>query len=92
MDFTLSDSQRSLSGSLSSLNSHQGVPIQPQSQHSAPLSLQDIQDPGTFRLDSPSSKKRVTKANFINKTPGLSEQLDPSDPFNTLDPTWAVKK
>ena len=59
-----------------------------------PPSLADLQNPNTFKLDqSPPGRRKVTKQNFINKTTSIkdSQDVDPSDPLNTLDPLWTVK-
>ena len=59
-----------------------------------PPSLADLQNPNTFKLDqSPPGRRKVTKQNFINKTASIkdSQEVDPNDPLNTLDPLWTVK-
>ena len=59
-----------------------------------PPSLAELQNPNTFKLDqSPPGRRKVTKQNFINKTTSIkdSQDVDPNDPLNTLDPLWSVK-
>ena len=56
------------------------------------LSLQDLQNPQTFQLDTtPPSKRKITKAEFENAQQGQRTQPDPNDPFAELDPLWGKK-
>lgn len=63
---------------------------------SKPISLAELTDPTKFQLDSVlPTKKKVTKADFFNRTgEGNLEKrdLDPLDPFGNLDPMWSLKK
>ena len=58
-----------------------------------PLSLADLQNPATFRIDpSPSTKRKITKASFFDPArPSLSEGNDITDPLSQLDPLWSIK-
>jgi hypothetical protein len=64
-----------------------------ESTSSAVLSLADLQNPKTFRMDViPPSKKKITKANFVNSVGGLMEEKkDDGDPLSQLDPMWTIK-
>lgn len=58
-----------------------------------PLSLADLQNPSTFKMDvSQPTKKKITKASFLNPSRSLAEgSTDPSDPLSQLDPLWSLK-
>ena len=58
-----------------------------------PLSLADLQNPATFRIDpSPSTKRKITKASFFDPArPSLSVGNDIADPLSQLDPLWSLK-
>ncbi|CAH1788589.1 unnamed protein product [Owenia fusiformis] len=55
--------------------------------------LTDLQNPEKFTLEpSPSSKRKITKANFNTHSGCLeSSQVDPADPLSQLDAMWSVK-
>lgn len=57
--------------------------------------VEDLTDPQKFQLDlAQPSKKRITKADFLNRTESNLEKRDinPSDPFGSIDPLWGLKK
>jgi len=69
-----------------------------------PLSLTDLQNPNTFRMDAtPPNKKKITKANFANSMGSLTGGggvgggvsggglVDTADPLSMLDPLWTLK-
>ena len=59
----------------------------------APLSLADIQNPLTFKLDTtPPTKRKATKQDFFKQESGIGTVMTDSDPFSQLDPLWSVKK
>lgn len=55
-------------------------------------SLMDLQNPSSFTLGADGGKKKITKASFLDKTSGLSDNLDNDDPFSSIDPLWTMKK
>ncbi|CAG5117254.1 unnamed protein product, partial [Candidula unifasciata] len=60
-----------------------------------PSSLAQLQDPATFTLGSPDSKKKskITKANFHQTMGSLqTTRNDPGDPLGSLDPLWTMAK
>lgn len=62
---------------------------------SVPISLAQLQDPATFTLGSPDSKKKgkITKANFHQAVGSLqTTSNDPGDPLGSLDPLWTMSK
>lgn len=73
--------------------SKEGSPFHQSARSGNQLSLADLQNPQTFDLGTSEGKKKVTKANFQQKTSGLSDHADdPSDPLSSLDPLWSLNK
>ncbi|XP_061164355.1 tyrosine-protein phosphatase non-receptor type 23-like [Saccostrea echinata] len=73
--------------------SKEGSPFHQSARAGNQLSLADLQNPHTFDLGTSEGKKKITKANFQQKTSGLSgHSSDPSDPLNSLDPLWSLNK
>ncbi|XP_062613644.1 tyrosine-protein phosphatase non-receptor type 23-like [Saccostrea cucullata] len=73
--------------------SKEGSPFHQSARAGNQLSLADLQNPQTFDLGTSEGKKKITKANFQQKTSGLSGQtIDPSDPLGSLDPLWSLNK
>lgn len=83
------DASSEISASSSAANSRPGSA----SLNPVLLSLADLQNPSTFKMDpSQPTKKKITKASFLNPSRSLAEgSTDPSDPLSQLDPLWSLK-
>lgn len=73
--------------------SKEGSPFHQPARPGNQLSLADLQNPQTFDLGTSEGKKKITKANFQQKSSGLSDRSgDPADPLSSLDPLWSLNK
>ncbi|CAC5365468.1 PTPN23 [Mytilus coruscus] len=92
-----SESEKITGSPIHKIRSREGSP-KPSSLHGSHegspklQSLMDLQNPSSFTLGSDGGKKKITKASFLEKTSGLSDNLDSDDPFSSIDPLWTMKK